>query len=121
MNLGVVGDVVQHAGVGARTDYGGVGKAMRAEAHKFVEKLGLELVFPNAGLEEAQHSVVACRSNVGGHLHDGDLFGILDRAQGHECRRRPLVYLVGESPAQVGSKAVLAGFYGVVAANVFMA
>ena len=94
---------------------------MRTEAHKFVEKLSLELVFPNARLEKAQHAVVACRSNVGSGLHGLDFFGVLDGAQGHECARRPLVFLVGESAAQVGSKAVLAGFNGVVAANVFVA
>ena len=94
---------------------------MRAEAHKFVEEFSLELVFPNPGLEEAQHAVVAGGGDVGSHLHGFHFFGVLDGAQGHKCRRRPLVFLVGESAAQVGSKAVLAGFHGIVAANVFVA
>ena len=121
VHLGVVGDVVQHAGVGARPDNGRVGKAMRTEAHKLVQEFCLKLVFPNAGLEEAQHAVVAGGGDVGSHLHDFDFFRVLDGAQGHECRRRPLVFLVGESAAQVGSKAVLSGFNGIVAANVFVA
>ena len=121
VNLGVVGDVVQHTGVGARPDDRRVSKAVRAAAHKLVKEFCLELVLPHAGLEEAKHAVVAGGRDVGSHLHDFDFFGVFDGPQRVHGRRRTLVLVVRKAAAQVGPEAVFARLDWVIAANVLVA
>jgi hypothetical protein len=80
----VVGDVVQHAGVGAAGDDGRVGVGVGAAFAEFVSQFGFEFVFGHAGAAGAHGAGVAGAGDVGRALLDVGFGSVLDQAHAVE-------------------------------------
>ena len=72
----VVGDVVQHAGVGARADDATVGRN-RVRAAELALEFGLQFVFAHARAHCAHRRLVRGDGDVGGALHQLQFLGRL--------------------------------------------
>ncbi len=80
LELRVVLDVVQNAGVGAARDDGRVGRILAAPATELVDELGLDLILLAARAACPHCAPVRCAAHPRCPLHEPDLLGALQQA-----------------------------------------
>lgn len=109
---GVVGDVVEDAGVLAAGDDGCVGEAAGAGAGELVDELGLYFPFSDAGLYEPEDAVEAFSGDAAGDLGEADFLWGLDGAELVEEWGEAGVAVEGEAGFAVFDEAVVVGLDG---------